>query len=341
MRLALALILFLGALAGAASAGRNANGALVVHTNDTYNYSAQTACYQLDGGPESCEELNTQAGRQSGQVIWLVCAFPEQSSPGVTVIYFGIDYDDNLDPGAAYRFCGPAGSLEVPDSGWPYEGRGNSVAFGSPVFNHMYPFYVFKVDSYGDGATEWFSTTINPTGGYAAYVDDSNPPVIDECTRFGTIRWGTAGQNDCALDVPAGACCFEDGSCELLTAELCSEAGGTYQGDNTLCSFTDCPVLIGACCLPDGSCAIASQRDCELAGGVYQGNETTCDPDPCLPPEGACCFPDGTCAMYSQERCEVAGGQYQGDGTTCDPNPCPPPVATESTTWGSIKATYR
>lgn len=341
MKLAIALFLLLGGLVGTATAGRNANGAMVVHTNDSYNYSSQTACYQLDGGPATCEELNTLAGRQAGQVIWLVCAFPELSSPGVTVIYFGIDYDDNLDVGVAYRLCGPGGSLEVPDDGWPYEGRGNSVAFGSPVYSHLYPFYVFKVDSYGDGTTEWFSTTINPTGGYAAYVDDSNPPVIDGITRFGTIRWGTAGQNDCALDVPAGACCFADGSCQLLTGELCAEAGGNYQGDNTLCSLVECPQPDGACCFESGTCSVTTREDCQASGGVYQGDGTTCDPNPCPQPDGACCFPDGSCAVYSQERCDAAGGIYQGNGTDCDPNPCPPPVATESKTWGRIKADYR
>ncbi len=32
-----------------------------------------------------------------------------------------------------------------------------------------------------------------------------------------------------------GACCFDDGSCEILTAEACGAADGDYQGDDTFC----------------------------------------------------------------------------------------------------------
>ncbi|MEK6988116.1 MAG: hypothetical protein AABX97_08505, partial [Candidatus Thermoplasmatota archaeon] len=69
-------------------------------------------------------------------------------------------YDDaNLDPGSAYKNCGPAGTVEVPDGDWPYTGRGNSVALGSPVVgDHLFPFYVFRIDGGTEGS--YFSTAV-------------------------------------------------------------------------------------------------------------------------------------------------------------------------------------
>ncbi len=180
-----------------AYAGRNANGALIVHTNDAYSYSAATACTTPYAEPASCAAAITRSDKSSGTVVWLLAAFPDTSNPAVSVIYFGIDYDDvNLDPGSSYKSCGPAGTVEVPDGGWPYTGRGNSVALGSPVTGDLlFPFYVFRIDGGTEGS--YFSTAANPTGGYAAFVDDSNPPVMDTVTRSGTIRWFAAGSNSC------------------------------------------------------------------------------------------------------------------------------------------------
>jgi hypothetical protein len=54
--------------------------------------------------------------------------------------------------------------------------------------------------------------------------------------------------------------------------------------------------------------------------------------------EGACCYADGTCEITTRDRCDAAGGNYLGDDSVCAD--CPP-VATETTTWGSIKANYK
>ncbi|MCP4247358.1 MAG: hypothetical protein GY778_09950, partial [bacterium] len=50
----------------------------------------------------------------------------------------------------------------------------------------------------------------------------------------------------CADIVPlcgqvAGACCFDDGSCAVLTPADCSTQGGSYSGDNTSCVPNLCP----------------------------------------------------------------------------------------------------
>jgi hypothetical protein len=79
---------------------------------------------------------------------------------------------------------------------------------------------------------------------------------------------------------------------------------------------------------------------CYQMGGVLFIPHYECDPNPC-PQLGACCFGCEECAYLLQEECMELPDWYQWiEGTPCDPNPCPP-VATEPTTWGSIKADYR
>jgi len=58
------------------------------------------------------------------------------------------------------------------------------------------------------------------------------------------------------------------------------------------------------------------------------------------PAPQACCFADGHCEMQYAADCRAMGGQPQGNGTTCDPNPCHV-VATQPSTWGHIKGSYR
>jgi hypothetical protein len=371
-------------LAAPAYAGKNANGALIVHTNDANAYTAN-ACSRFDtvDDPGTCENAGTQTNKPEDQkaLVWLIANFCPQSFPGVSVIYFGLNHD--LPPGEGYianwGLCGPAGSFELPDAGWPDQG-GNSVAFGTPVVGDtFFPFYYLA--AYGFAGAH-LGTGINPTGGYAAFVDDSNPPIQDDIYRFGRVRWGTPGSNDCLPCGSAGACCFPDGSCLLQTAGDCDAAGGEFQGDGTDCSQVNCPQLEaccfcpagtcvmlpvevcieqggdpmgqgvtcdpnpcacpaeGACCFPDGSCQVTSRQDCDAMGGVYYGDGVSCEQAECVPPSAACCV-NGTCSVVVELECAAAGGVWFPDQPTCDPPFECPPVASRSTTWGRIKADYR
>ena len=59
------------------------------------------------------------------------------------------------------------------------------------------------------------------------------------------------------------------------------------------------------------------------------------------PPIGACCFGDQQCTELTESECWAMPEDYLWiEDEVCDPNPCPP-VATESSTWGEIKADYR
>lgn len=63
--------------------------------------------------------------------------------------------------------------------------------------------------------------------------------------RVGGFGEGDAGDGflsvECDGVTVTGACCYKDGSCEVLRPTQCAAAGGEYQGDNTDCDPNPCP----------------------------------------------------------------------------------------------------
>jgi len=363
------LLLALGILAlicSPAMAGRNANGAMVLHTNDAVRYSPSWDYCANNPLPTTCEQLVTQTNavpEELEAVIWVVGAFDIHTSPGVNAYQFGLYH--NLPTGyfTAWSPCDPT-ALEVKDATWPDEsGTGTAVAYGSPVYPHfLFKMYWFAV--VGQAGTV-FSTGVYPHGtDGAAFADDSSPPIVDRCNRFGTVRWGAPGANECPFIPTQGACCYPDGRCQFVEPTQCS---GVFLGIGVPCDPNPCP-LPGACCFgtecvmvlesacvgqggtwvggdctpvtcaPLGACCVGEvcsqthQADCQ---GTYVGDGVPCDPNPCIIPTGACCI-GSDCTVTTQAGCD---GTYMGDGIPCDPNPCATP--TKPTTWGKIKGNYR
>ncbi len=384
MRYLLLLLVALVAVNGAANAGRNANGSMVVHVytgqldyTDTYNFCTDPE-FALPG---SCLELETQSNDTIDEptILWLVAAFPPESSPGVTALQFGIRHNLPTNEGyfVVWGACGPS-SIELPDSGWPDPSDcGNLVAYSAAVYEHLFKFYWFAV-YHGDEST-FFGTRTYPSTNEAKFVDDGGPPLEDFCYNFGTVRWGVPGENACPGDHPPGACCLPGGSClEVAFPVDCEAMGGVWYGELTPCDPNPCPQP-GACCFPDGNCQILFAEDCDALGGVFLP-DMPCDPNPCGPtPEGACCLDDGTCIevhdwdcsgvfqgfntscvdtvcppagaccldmdghceTLTADACADHDGTYMGDGSTCEPvNPCFG-FPTEKTTWGQIRARFR
>ncbi|MGB0715180.1 MAG: multicopper oxidase domain-containing protein [Phycisphaerae bacterium] len=120
-----------------------------------------------------------------------------------------------------------------------------------------------------------------------------------------------------------GACCFDDGICEILMDTDCVAQGGDYQGDGQLCTPNPCPQPTGSCCRPDLTCTIENQPDCLAVNGIYNGNDTDCDSGLCEAITGACCFGDASCALLSVSNCDSQGGTYQGYGEICTAGLCP------------------
>jgi hypothetical protein len=239
------LFLLLGILTLATSpvlAGKNANGTMAVHTDDAHGWT-DDICGNFDAWvPDDCICLGTRTDKDENTpaLIWFIAFFPMGSAPGVSTVYFGHEHNLPADHHNHYGFCGPAGTLEVPDSGWPDapETAGTAVAFGSPIVDdHLFPFYC--VDVYGFSGA-YYCTAINPVGGYAAFADDSYPPVIDECEYFGCVRWYEDSYNECPLGSAWGACCLPDGTCEVWSLDMCMSQGYAYMGHCTLCDPNPC-----------------------------------------------------------------------------------------------------
>ncbi len=336
MRPVLLALAMLALLSTTAPAGPNAHGAIVVHTNDAYGYLSTTVCTTTLGQPVACESAITRTDKASAAVVWFLAAFLPTASPRVAAIYFGIDFDDaNLDPTTEFGFCGPAGTVEAPDDGWPSNTAGDAIGFGTPIIgNTLFRFYYFKVDEFSGLPGPFLCSTINPTGGYAAYFDDNFPPAQDNITMFGCVRWYAEGQRPCDWPPgqPTGACCLSTGACVVLNATDCADQGVYYVGDDTDCAPPNpwC-AQSGACCDPEtGVCAFVLETDC-LAPNVWHP-EWTCQPNNPCPERGACCEPvTGNCTYvpqagcpapnfwFPERTCEMSFCVVEPIGACCDP----------------------
>jgi hypothetical protein len=242
MRCFLFVLVALVMLSALAMAGRNAGGALIVHTdNITVWYGFPDYCEEDYDDPGTCENAETEStidGNFDFAIVWILAAFPPDSDPGVSVVYFGIEHNLPFGFFAAATYCGPEGSLEIPDTGWPndWETAGNSVAFGSPIAGQqLFMFYYFG--AWGVPGN-YLGTGINPTGGYAGFVSDDNPGELDEITRFGQLRWFEPGFNECPQ--LEHVCCI-NGECFLITEEECMAQQGTWFPDEDTCEGFQCP----------------------------------------------------------------------------------------------------
>jgi hypothetical protein len=138
-----------------------------------------------------------------------------------------------------------------------------------------------------------------------------------------------------------GACCLNDGTCQVVTQAECGDLNGVYQGDGSSClgdvnpqnGIDDlCETIFqqGACCYGADLCVVTSAAVCvNTFGGTYMGDGVACLGDlngngrDDLCERGACCFNDGSCQNLSPQDCATLGGVYMGAGTNClgDVNP--------------------
>lgn len=193
-----------------------------------------------------------------------------------------------------------------------------------------------------DGAATGFNTAWNE----GFYSDDPQSPIDTDPSdppSDGSIDNHILVPD--TVPVQTEACCFPDGRCELLVEGDCIAQGGTPRGEGTNCEPNECPQPppFGGCCFPDGRCEVLTEAECDQVGGIWNAGDTDCEPNECPqpPPLGACCFPDGSCQVLTEDQCFQGGGNELLEGETCDePSPCLP-VASERSTWGRIKSTFR
>ncbi len=114
---------------------------------------------------------------------------------------------------------------------------------------------VYRLDTEGSVQSDTVVSVLDACGGNELACDDdsgtgllsvlfvqlsANQNVRVRVASFGSTPAGGVFTLNIASAV-AGACCDLDGTCVLLSTELCGTFGGSYQGDGTTCSPNTCP----------------------------------------------------------------------------------------------------
>lgn len=230
-------------------------------------------------------------GRIKGvQVGWFGSAGVFQQSTETAIRFFS-DSANFPVPGTLLATVG----LPVMESDPAFAPTINEFRFLDPA--QTIPINIPVVSGQGITVTLEFATDTD--------VFDGGPNVVsdfDGCTAFGSVLFFVVAQSwfDGCLFITGGdlvfrlivecdvegACCFDDGSCQLLLNSICGDQGGIFQGADTDCLTANCPQPIGACCFPDtGECLDLVQSGCVTATGVWLGPDSSCSsiicPQPC------------------------------------------------------------
>ncbi len=101
----------------------------------------------------------------------------------------------------------------------------------------------------GAGIISDVQAWVNGAAINAGWVIRGDETASTNTRRFASRETGTTAERPQLLltflpSAPTGACCFDDGTCDTLTATQCATAGGTYQGDGTACTADLCPLVL-------------------------------------------------------------------------------------------------
>jgi hypothetical protein len=280
MKRLLTILAVLALVGSPAFAGPNAGGTLIAH--DT-GLAYTTDSSEYPSPAPSCDPLtvDNQIGLDVNTVWKAYAAFPLSGSPRLKALPMGATF-----PGTVVVLTGglpnPALDFEITQGGWPQtSGGGVGISFGNTQTAYVSECYWFA--GYGYGAGGQWSIAPHPSQGMV-FVDDSAPPQEDAIVALSSLGFGQAGDTHCPSVPTEVACCFADGSCQLLLPDACVAAGGTVNGAAS-CDPNPCPPPPpeGACCVGE-VCSILREADCLAQGGTWLGPGVTCDPNPCVIP---------------------------------------------------------
>lgn len=192
---ALSLVPLVGSLAQPAA---NQGGALLVHTNDTIQYTTSQSTYcalsTLECAPggecdpdDSIPTTDHEVGEAA--VFWVLAGFPPAAIPSIVGLTFGLEYSTDELSLLAWGACA---DFELATAAWPASGEGTAVTWHSPRHSHLLEVYWFAGYIYGPGV---LGIALHPTQG-AVFGDDAVPPALVPVDGFGRFGFGgTPGVN--------------------------------------------------------------------------------------------------------------------------------------------------
>ena len=137
----------------------------------------------------------------------------------------------------------------------------NSAAAGGGMFNNTIS---------GPMVTNCTFTANTAPAGAGMFNNRNTSPTLTNCTfcgnKFVAVEGGFVDGGGNNIACVLGACCLND-SCIVAVEVFCITAGGTYQGDNTICEAATCPTPCPADVDNDGIVGINDFLDLLAAWG--------------------------------------------------------------------------
>jgi hypothetical protein len=271
----LALALFVPAQP--AFAGPNEGGVLLLHCNETLQFSAGSDFSGYAQLYDAKDAVTQVPGEGQGVVYFVLASFDDFSMPRLKSISFGIELSSPSVEPICWGVTGET-NIVLPHSSWPSSGSGIGIGWSGPFTSRLTEIYWFCGYAYAGQTVK----LIEDTGyGVPGMVDDSFPPVLDTIAGYGILGFGVKGFNPRSGEDPTGACCNGSGRCLLRTKTGCQAMSGyNYTGDSTTCSPNPCTPGVGACCIR-AECRMLLWDECMDARGLFQSEGVGCDPTPC------------------------------------------------------------
>ena len=143
-------------------------------------------------------------------------------------------------------------------------------------------------------------------------------------TKANPRRWSLRRSDGSFPGIWPGACCKNDGTCEILTEDECNAlAGSVYRSDDTLCADVECDPA-GACCTGT-DCNQYTEAYCAELSGTYHGDGVECADPSCTDSTlcittGSCCYYKRTTGPYGCYNCKTQQEctDLSDDGIFCD-----------------------
>jgi hypothetical protein len=260
-----------------ASAGRNEGGVLILHCNQTLEFTTDG---DFNGYAElyDCKNAVTQVpGDGEGVVYFVLAAFDDFAMPQVKGIDFGIELSSPTVKPVRWGVSGWDDPFFLADDYWPGSGTGIGITWMEPLNRRLDEICWFVGYAYSGQTVK---LTKHPVHG-GNFVDDATPREVDAIEEYGVLGFGVKGFNPCSGEVASGACCGVSGRCVLQSEEGCRlYSGYNYQGDNTICSPNPCTPGVGGCCIR-AECRMLQWDECLEVRGIFMGEGVGCEPTPC------------------------------------------------------------